>query len=341
MYVIGEPGDNVKGSIDVKFVGTDVTAENVEQRLEDAYIVHPAFCDESGKGYENGSWDSELPGIWVAKYEMSMEKDKVRVETTNDGDTRGDVTTNTTIKAVSKPNVSSWRYISIGKSYTNGMEYDRSKDSHMMKNSEWGAVVYLTHSKYGRNGTEVSVNQSSKYITGAGRGDGENTIYNSKYDTEPSTAQQYNGSIGKLSSSTGNISGIYDLSGGAWERVAAFNNTDNNNYEIQYGGSFAGISQTSSKWATKYESEDNSIPTQKKSKVGDAIWDVYVNKNESSEPRGWFNDHAHFVYPNQPFVLRGGDYGYSTSAGVFATSYTYRCSWHELFIPCSLGDGMR
>ncbi len=289
MYVIGEPGDNVKGSIDVKFVGTDVTAENVEQRLEDGYIVHPAFCDESGKGYENGGWNSELSGIWVAKYEMSMEENNVHKDT-NDTNT-GNVITNETIKAVSKPNVSSWRYISIGNSYTNGMEYDRSKDSHMMKNSEWGAVAYLTHSEYGRNGEEISVNQSSKYITGAGD---------------------------EASSTTKNKSGIYDLSGGAWERVAAFNDKDTHDYETTYGGAFAGINQTSSKWATKY-SLDNNIPTEAKSKVGDAIWDVYVKSN-----KGWFNDCTNLMIPDAPFVGRGGAYGDGAMAGVFAINGSKR-----------------
>ncbi len=307
-----EPSNTLAGTIDVKFVGTDVTAENVEQILGKDYIVHPAFCDESGNGYENGGWDSELQGIWVAKYEMSMEENNVHKDT-NDTNT-GNVITNETIKAVSKPNVSSWRNISEANCYTNGRKYDSSKDSHMMKNSEWGAVAYLTHSEYGRNGTEVSVNQSSKFITGAGSSE-EGKIYGSTTYEDPTTEQQYNGKIGQLSSSTGNISGIYDLSGGAWERVAAFNDKDTNNNETQYGSSFAGTSQMSNQWATKYSSDGN-IPAGENSKVGDAIWDVYVNSN-----RGWFNDYAVFAVPDFPFIVRGGVYGDGAGAGVFAVSH--------------------
>ncbi len=304
------PGDDVKGTIDVRFVGTDVIAENVKQRLGEDYIVHPAFCDESGKGYENGGWNSELPGIWVAKYEMSMETGNNHTETS---DAKvGDVTTNTTIKAVSKPNVSSWRFISIGNSYTNGMEYDRSKDSHMMKNSEWGAVAYLTHSQYGRNGEEISENQSSKYITGAGRGkNSDGKTYDTEKYTELTDEQRFDGEIGKLSSSTGNISGIYDLSGGAWEQVAAFNSVYNNNYEEQYGSSFAGVNKTNTQWATKYESTEGT-PTKEKSKVGDAIWEVFVKDN-----KGWFNDHSYLVTPGNPFVVRGADCGQLAGTGVF------------------------
>jgi hypothetical protein len=40
-------------------------------------------------------------------------------------------------------------------------------DAHMMKNTEWGAVAYLSHSKYGING-EISINSSTSYYTGGG-----------------------------------------------------------------------------------------------------------------------------------------------------------------------------
>ena len=66
-----------------------------------------------------------------------------------------------------------------GSPWTIGYLWDKIKnnfkaettESHMIKNSEWGAVAYLTESKYGRNGTEISVNQCNGVITGAGRGE--------------------------------------------------------------------------------------------------------------------------------------------------------------------------
>ena len=33
------------------------------------YTVHPAFTNESGINFRNGGWDSEIPGIWVAKFD--------------------------------------------------------------------------------------------------------------------------------------------------------------------------------------------------------------------------------------------------------------------------------
>lgn len=47
----------------------------------------------------------------------------------------------------------------VGEQVCNGI------DTHLMKNLEWGAVAYLSHSKYGKN-AEVWSNPSSNYITG-------------------------------------------------------------------------------------------------------------------------------------------------------------------------------
>ena len=172
------------------------------------YIVHPAF----GTNLSLGGWSEPLAGIWVAKYEMSME--------TNGATTITDVLTTSSIKMVSKPNESSWRNIQIGNIYTNCYNYDRTNESHLMKNSEWGAVAYLSYSQYGTNGVEIAVDTS--YITGAG---------------------------GVASSSTGNETGIYDLSGGATEYVATYDKLGGDNLAT-YGSSFA--DGTSTKYATAY-----------------------------------------------------------------------------------------
>ncbi len=89
---------------------------------------HPVFENGSSTGFTQGEWDSKLEGIWVSKYEMSQN--------------------GTTVK--STPGVNSYRSIKVGDMYTKSYEYAREKESHLMKNSEWGAVAYLTESKYGR-----------------------------------------------------------------------------------------------------------------------------------------------------------------------------------------------
>ena len=68
-------------------------------------------------------------------------------------------------------------------------------------NGEWGAVVYLTESTYGRNGNYVAKSDQG-YITGGGAGNAYLTYTNQ--------------------SSTGNEYGIYDLNGCSKEFVACY-----------------------------------------------------------------------------------------------------------------------
>ena len=286
------------GTVNVNFIPTSTTEASSSD-----YYIHPAFRNDSSNNFSNGGWDSELPGFWVAKYEMSMEDGNGNhVETT---ESNGNVALSDTVKMVSKPGVTSWRYINIANSYTNSYNYDRTKESHLMKNSEWGAVAFLTHSKYGRKGQEVTINSNSSYYTGGGTGEAYKTNTNQ--------------------SSTGNITGIYDLSGGAYERVAAFNSS----YSGQYftGSSyvdanvdhFASTGGKSTKYATAYSnstgSNGNDFTVGTVSIRGDAIQEAYVSNHE-----GWFNDGSYFVDSSYPFFGRGGDYNISSTAGAFCSS---------------------
>ena len=119
--------------------------------------------------------------------------------------------------------------------------YDRNKESHLMKNSEWGAVAYLTESKYGRNGTAVTRNTSSSYYTAGASG--------ATATTNP------------LQSTTGNEYGIFDTVGGAWEYAAGYVADSSNSY----GNSFASTDDTtnnkeeSTKYATVYRMANSNI----------------------------------------------------------------------------------
>lgn len=190
---------------------TSVTSISVN----DKYLrTHPVFDGD----VDNGGWDSKLQGIWVMKYESTYK--------------------NNTIKSL--PNAASNTGINVKgmfdrsiNTYKKNGEVNTILNPHMMKNSEWGAIEYLADSKYGRNGTGISGNQCTKKITGAGRGLGDNPIKNSTYAVNSSTnlpepEQQYNGSIGQLSSTTGNIYGIYDMVGGLNEFIMGFWKDENN-----------------------------------------------------------------------------------------------------------------
>ena len=267
--IIGE------NNIDIKFIkGTGKeTVDGTpckyvsENPTADDYIVHPAFTDEE----ENGGWDSQIAGIWIGKYETSS------VEGNSDS-AEDNVTTKT---AQVRAGVSSWRNIQIGNMYTVAKEYAPSLESHMLKNSEWGAVAYLTESKYGRNGTEVTINNNGRtYYTGGG--------------AEADTIE-----TNQMQSSTGNVYGIYDLSGNAWEYVASYYTGGST---LSNGSSFT--TGTSDKYSTAYDGTDVNTNY----KYGDATY----------ETSGWHSDFAGFVYSLNPFFGRGSSYGDGDNAGTFS-----------------------
>ena len=147
-----------------------------------------------------------------------------------------------------------------------------STTSHMLKNSEWGAVTYLTHSKFGaginpNNGTSNTLRngarpQSSTDADGEGlewgatgcgplneKGnsytsiDGVDLPALSANHIEDSLAcgdadHAYNGSLGVYASTTNNVYGVYDMAGGAGEYVAG-NLTDYP--DRSYGGTIYDI----------------------------------------------------------------------------------------------------
>ena len=306
------------------------------------YIVHPAF----ETNLNNGGWSTDLSGIWVSKYEMSQEKSTDSGTTWNTVNTSsnsiGNILTKNAgnsnyIRAVSKPStsattVSSWRNISVGNCYTNAYGYDRDKESHLMKNSEWGAVAYLTHSQYGRNGNEIDINNSSDYLTGNGGGAVGGTA-----STSAGITNYYNTTLGAKASTTGNVYGIYDVSGGAWEYTASWDSAaaDSSNFISSYGSSFASKGGASTKYATAYSNGTSSYSGSKAyevSKIGDAIKETLNGSNSS---KGWFSDYANFAYSSLPFFIRGGDCTNGATAGVFCSGsyyggYTYYCSFRAV-----------
>ncbi len=198
----------------------------------------------------------------------------------NSHSTSGDNTTEKTVKV--QPGVRSWRYITIGNMYTVSRNYAEELNSHMLKNSEWGAVAYLTESTYGRNGTEIGFNQNSSFLTGGGA---ENAYIETNQNQ----------------SSTGNVYGIYDLRGGAWTYVAVY---------LKGGslGNGAFANGTSDEYSTVY----NSNVEETGYKYGDATYETH----------GWHQDGADFVDSDSSFFNRGGSYYISAeNTGVFYFSH--------------------
>jgi len=232
--------------------------------------------------------DKELSGFWYGKFEI--------------GGTLASSCTNETCNVsniVVKPNVSSLRNQTVSSFFfaSRSMEQTGNSfgfvnievDTHMSKNNEWGAVAYLTQSIYGRctsntTCTEVGINNNTSYITGIG-------------DKPSSTASSvktntYNTISGKNASTTGNIYGIYDMSGGAWEYVMGIYNKN-----IKSSG-FSTLPDN--KYYNNYTAT---------SYTGHAI----------SETKGWYNDQSFSVYFSvSPWFIRGCYYDDGELSGMFA-----------------------
>ena len=165
----------------------------------------------------------------------------------------------------------------------------------MMKNDEWGAVAYLSKSKYGKN-AEVDINSDSSYYTGGGSGNA------------------YVTNVGQ--STTGTVHGVYDMSGGAWEYVAAYVNNGNSNL-TNYGSSLVnGESKTKNVYSKgSSDSRDNNYSANS-GKYGDAVYETSANGNTGNG--SWYGDYSYFPNASNPFFKRGGYCDNGTNAGVFS-----------------------
>ena len=318
------------------------------------YVVHPSFTNGKANNYMNGEWDKELTGYWVAKYAAGYQECTQTIEqngsitepTTNTSNikysdkkyTYNDYASNAisqNLKSlpqmsypVFKPLTYAYNCITTGDVYTLTQEIAKAKDfyglnaqqtdSHQMKNSEWGAVAYLTQSKYGREGAEVTINSknmnnSSKYIYAV-------TGYAN------STAND------NSASTTNNKTGIFDLSGCVWEYTASYVSNGHSNIN-SYGKSYASIETNSdgyktlsTKYATVYPYDSSNLGAtynNLKSETygfGDAILET---SNRSNTSNSWNGDYSYFPCSSNPFFGRGGGCGNSSGAGTFAFNNCY------------------
>ena len=256
------------------------------------YKVHPAFT----------FGDKELTGFWYAKFETTG---TVSTACTNTSCDTSQITIKPGLVSLRNQTNSSFFYMARSMQLNNSNTFGFSSDIgdlHMSKNSEWGAVAYLSQSKYGKYGNsnyngidkEVAINNCENHITGVG---GDTVGANSSSET--CTTNTYETEKGQAASTTGNITGAYDMSGGAWEYVMGnYNNTI---------GSSEFSKMPESKYYDLYTTEDESTACNGEICYGHAL----------SETPKWYADRADFVVNITPWMGRGGSYYNYTYAGVF------------------------
>ena len=213
---------------------------------------------------------------------------------------------------------------------------NKETDSHLIKNSEWGAVSYLGQSQYGLNGTNIRINnltlnnsvKTIYAVTGYAAKtlqDGDTKLEDARPVSSTEKVYKWTEKEGQTASCTGTIYGIYDMSGGAWERTAAIVNNGNENLNI-YGKAIMNALNNgkSTEYVTVYpkgETSGQSLHDASKSNYiantkiyGDAIRETSTTGLGQTS---WYSDYSYFVGAYSPFFLRGG-YSWDTSgAGLF------------------------
>ena len=212
-------------------------------------------------------------------------------------------------------------------------------DIHMMKNNEWGVVAYLSHSKYGING-EIYKNNSSGYYTGRSGGNvSGKTSAASVYTNISSTDQNneygyytYDGyllnyntntksqtkDLSKVASSTGNIYGIYDISGGSNEYVMGVMVSSDGKFNVASAGNWNASLMPLNKYYNSYSydvsSNNTKYSTFTRGNLGDATIEVLAS---SSDRKSWYDDLASFVASDRPWITRGSYYNDLVAPGAF------------------------
>ena len=293
------------GEIKVNFInGTSNTAST------DDYIVHPAFT----------FGEKELTGLWFAKFEPSNEEKKFTI---NAGSNSSYLT------PTIKPNTTSWRHIQVANAFyasrkmqTEKYEVygfkanDESYDTHMSKNIEWASVAYLSQSQYGKYGNntyaandkEVYINNCAQYITGIA---GDTTSAEASDST--CTENTYETLKGQKASTTGNITGVYDMSGGADEYVMGAMD-DGSNKPILKSSGFTDNGDTNKLPAAKYYDLYTSAT------LSQACDGQVCYGHALSETAGWYGDGQYLLSSTSPWFRRGGAYNHILTAGVFRFS---------------------
>ena len=277
------------------------------------WLTHPAFT----------FGDEELTGIWVGKFE----------------------TTGTSDMPTIKPNLVSLTNQDVASQFETSRKINYVLDSeiakidaHVAKNMEWGAINYLSHSKYGtcvdgvcknvrNNNVNTSSNSNGPSITGCASSNANGAMVVSNTCNTDSSRPYNDNEYGVLASSTSSIYGVYDMAGGSWEIVMAVMKSEdgsniisgrNDNKNSGYTGilfdkdrniskTFSGKSLPDAKYYDVYNYNIN-IDSVDKSHLGDA----------TGETVGWYGDFRNFLDNPKSWLMRGGLYNHEGLDGVFA-----------------------
>lgn len=318
---------------------------HIHNEEKDTFITHPAFT----------FGDEEIDGFWIGKFETSTVPTSTCYTSPSEANCN-----NANQEPRILPNVMSLRWQNVSNKFKTALKFanrslntdgkvtfnennensvyglTKNSDSHLIKNSEWGAVAYLSHSIYGIN-DEIYINNSSSHYTGRSGGNvgGSVNTLATQFPESSTSTNQYNASgyytwigqpigidgtigtvtdftLGTKASTTGNITGVYDLSGGGWEAVMGnWNNVVSNS-------EFKSSQLTSSDFKKYYDLYAGTRAVKESCNGG------YCFGHALGETYGWYNDVTNFFNSNNSnytWLNRGGRYLSGSEAGAFAYQY--------------------
>lgn len=300
------------GVIEIKFLvddtnvavdGTTINDKNIDSSKD--YVVHPAF-----------NFGKQVKGIWISKYEASTKEFGSDAENGTGGDNM-EATYRSAADKYSWTNLSTDTAYLVAKNIKFNPVYGLDanvSNTHLIKNTEWSAVAYLTQSKYGRNGNEVTINnyyEKGKVKTG----------YAGRYPTDPLYGTSSDSTFawdtvkGVKASTTSNVYGIYDLSGGAVERVAAYISNGSKNLSVAASEM---VDDENYKYKDIYTigDEDSQLANFEatRNKPGAAMFETSSNGNGKM---GWFYDYSYMPCQDYPLFYRGGNATNGQDAGLY------------------------
>ncbi len=339
-YGKGGTSTSSPGEIEINFISVNDTVAS------EGYKVHPAF-NFGGK---------EISGIWMSKFELSHETLASSTPTDNlecsneECEISSGLRSKPNVQALRKNKISGFFYAIKSMNKENNVFGINKQitDTHMIKNSEWGAVAYLTQSRYGKYGNinyegaerEVYINNSASYYTGRSGGSySGNTAVNTVYTDKPDVETQYSESgfytydgyllkyntntktdirdMKKIASTTGNIYGVYDMSGGAWDStMAVLSNSDG--YKIPMNSGFKGVDIEGIEWPEEkyynvYKAGSGTTINIQRACNGGVCYGHAI-----SETQSWYLDFPNFVSAAGSWLIRGGAFNSKMYSGIFS-----------------------
>ena len=308
------PPGSTEREIDITFETKYVDKNNGD--AVNAYYTHPAFT----------FGDKELSGIWVGKFE----------------------TTGSASNPTILPNLFSFHETTpktAFESIKNNMQnntttygFTNDGDIHMMKNTEWGAVAYLSHSGYGLN-SQIYKNNSNGYFTGRSGGnvsgsqikvDGKEYISGGFYTYDGKCAITLttvpgidpnctsignvisNKNLSYKASTSGTIYGIYDMAGGSWDFVMGMympnpipltGIIDYSGYSSSTTNSQYNLLNLNNKYYDRY--------------LSSLKLESYIKGDATYETNNWYSSLSSMATATQNWLIRGS-HASNSNVGIFS-----------------------